>query len=108
MIPAATKGTFATGINAAGQVVGSYTTGDGTSHGFILAGGGYANFDNNEAGSGGDTLPDGINNLGQIVGTFIIFPQELAFIKLGNSYRFIVNPNNVNDAMLAHGINSVG
>ena len=47
------------------------------------------------AGNNGDTLADGINNLGQIVGTFINFPQELGFIKIGNSYPFIVYPLNV-------------
>jgi hypothetical protein len=66
-------------------VVGSYITGDGNSHGFIYAGRGYANFDDPDA-AGGDTLPDGINNLGQIAGTFNNFPaQELGFIKIGNS-----------------------
>jgi probable HAF family extracellular repeat protein len=106
--PAASRGTFATGINAAGQVVGSYTDASGDSHGFIYAGGGYANFDDPNAGNGGDTLPDGINNLGQIVGTYINFPQEYGFIKIGNSYPTIINPNNVNNATLAHGINSSG
>src|SRR5262249_35853425 len=70
--------------------------------------GGYANFDDPDAGNSGDTFPDGINNLGQIVGWFSNFPLEIAFIKIGNSYPFIVNPNNVNNVTLAHGINSQG
>src|SRR6266576_2888116 len=75
--PLAINGTFATGINASGQVVGTYTT-----------------FNDPDA-AGGDTLPDGINNLGQIAGTFNNFPvQELGFIKIGNSYPFIVYPLN--------------
>src|SRR5262245_1998383 len=106
--PSAVNGTFATGVNAAGQVVGSYTDASGISHGFVYAGGGYANFDDPDAGNSGDTLPDGINNLGQIVGWFSNFPQEIAFLKIGDSYPFIVNPNNVNDVTLAHGINSQG
>jgi probable HAF family extracellular repeat protein len=89
-------------------VVGSYTGADGTSHGFIYAGGGYANFDDPVA-AGGDNLPDGINNLGQIAGTFINFPQqELGFIKIGSSYPFIVYPLNINFVTEAHGINSLG
>jgi len=36
-LPSATNGTFATGINAAGQVVGSYNDASNTAHGFIYA-----------------------------------------------------------------------
>src|SRR5262249_25806651 len=39
---------------------------------------------------------------------YINGPQELGFIKIGNSYPFIVNPTNVNNVTLAHGINSSG
>jgi probable HAF family extracellular repeat protein len=106
--PLATNGTFATGINASGQVVGSYNDAGGTAHGFLLSGGTYTNFNDPDA-NGGDTLADGINNLGQIVGTFINFPaQELGYIKIGNSYPFIVYPLNVNFVTQAHGINSLG
>ena|SRR5947208_553405 len=90
--PLAINGTFATGINASGQVVGSYNDAGGTAHGFISGGGTYTTFNDPDA-AGGDTLPDGINNLGQIAGTFNNFPvQELGFIKIGNSYPFIVYP----------------
>src|SRR5919204_3508802 len=106
--PAAVNGTFATGVNAAGQVVGSYNDAGNTAHGFIYAGGGYANFNDPDAGNGGDTLADGINNLGQIVGTYINFPQEHGYIKIGNGYPFIVYPLNVNFVTEAHGINSIG
>src|SRR5262249_16307936 len=106
--PSASNGTFATGINATGQVVGSYNDASGEAHGFLYAGGRYTNFNNPDPGNGGDTLPDGINNLGQIVGTFINLPQELGFIKIGNSYPFIVNPTDVNAVVEAHGINSLG
>jgi probable HAF family extracellular repeat protein len=106
--PLAINGTFATGINASGQVVGSYNDAGGTAHGFLLSGGTYTTFNDPDA-NGGDTLADGINNLGQIVGTFINFPvQELAYIKIGNSYPFIVYPLNVNFVTEAHGINSLG
>lgn len=105
--PLATNGTFATGVNASGQVVGSYNAG-GNAHGFLLSGGTYTTFNDPDA-AGGDTLPDGINNLGQIAGTFNNFPvQELGFIKIGNSYPFIVYPLNVNFVTEAHGINSLG
>jgi probable HAF family extracellular repeat protein len=106
--PAAVNGTFATGINAAGQVVGDYNDAGNSAHGFIYAGGGYANFSDPDAGNSGDTLADGINNLGQIVGHYVNFPQELGYIKIGNNYRSIVNPTNVNNVTEAHGINSIG
>src|SRR5262249_51252456 len=61
-----------------------------------------------DAGSSGETFAQGINNLGQIAGYYINGPQELGFVKTGNSYPFIVNPNNVNNVTLAHGINSSG
>jgi len=102
-------GTLAYGINASGQVVGYYTntTGGGT-HGFLYSGGTYTNFDDPDAGNTGQTLAQGINNLGQIAGYYINGPQELGFIKIGNSYPFIVNPLNVNNVTQAHGINSSG
>jgi probable HAF family extracellular repeat protein len=106
--PLATNGTFATGVNASGQVVGSYNDAAGNAHGFLYSGGTYTTFNDPDAGNGGDTLADGINNLGQIVGTFINFPQELAYIKVGNSYPIIVYPLNVNFVTEAHGINSLG
>src|SRR6516165_3382556 len=102
-------GTLAYGINASGQVVGYYTntTGGGT-HGFLYSGGTYTNFDDPDAGNTGQTLAQGINNLGQIAGYYINGPQELGFIKIGNSYPFIVYPLNVNFVTEAHGINSSG
>ena len=42
--PSATGGTFATGINASGQIVGHYNTSSGD-HGFLLSGGTYTPLD---------------------------------------------------------------
>src|ERR1700757_4250991 len=69
--PLGINGTFATGVNASGQVVGSYNDSGGSAHGFLYSGGTYTTFNDPDAGNGGDTIPDGINNLGQVVGTFI-------------------------------------
>jgi probable HAF family extracellular repeat protein len=101
-------GTLAYGINASGQAVGYYTDSGGRDHGFLLNGGSYTNFDDPDAGNSGQTVAQGINNLGQIAGYYINGPQELGFVKTGNSYPFIINPNNVNNVTLAHGINSSG
>jgi probable HAF family extracellular repeat protein len=68
-VPDATS-TTAEGINARGQIVGSYTTGTGfpfQSHGFLFEEGAFTPLDVPDATS---TTPTGINARGQIVGTF--------------------------------------
>jgi uncharacterized membrane protein len=61
--PAATIGTFANGINATGQIVGSYLS--DAYHGFLLSGGKYTTLDD-PLGTDG-TFVNGINDIGQIV-----------------------------------------
>src|SRR5205807_2545796 len=83
-------GTLAYGINASGQVVGSYNDniGGGT-HGFLYSGGTYTTLDVPDAGANGTTVAQSINGLGQIAGYYnngagIAF----GFIQLGsNHYR---------------------
>jgi probable HAF family extracellular repeat protein len=65
--PLGTEGTFATGINDAGLIVGYYQNGSGT-HGFFYNGGTYTTLD--EASGMGETFVHSINNNGQIVGTY--------------------------------------
>ena len=43
--PSATRGTVATGINGAGQIVGEYFTAGSVSHGFLYSGGAYTTLD---------------------------------------------------------------
>jgi probable HAF family extracellular repeat protein len=59
--------TAATGINDAGQIVGSYIAADGNFHGFLLSEGIYTLVDVPGATS---TFIYGINNAGQIVGSY--------------------------------------
>jgi len=68
--------TFATGINDLGQIVGYYL-GPSAFHGFLLTGSAYITIDDplNRKASPGDgtpagTLANGINNAGQITGTY--------------------------------------
>jgi probable HAF family extracellular repeat protein len=65
-VPSAIFFTYATGINSAGQVVGTYQDADGV-HGFLLSEGDYATID-----PPGSTYTEahGINSAGQIVGTY--------------------------------------
>ncbi len=65
--PSATNGTFAFGINNAGQVVGDY--GDATGrHAFVENGGIYTNL--NDPSATGNTQAFGISNTGQIAGFY--------------------------------------
>jgi probable HAF family extracellular repeat protein len=57
--------TLATGINAAGDIVGAYDDASGVSHGFLLSGGVYTTIDYPGAAY---TSVTGINDVGQIVG----------------------------------------
>jgi uncharacterized membrane protein len=57
--------TTVSGINNAGQMVGSYSVGGHENHGFLLGGGVFSIIDFPGAAN---TLPEDINNLGQIVG----------------------------------------
>ena len=67
--PLATNGTFATGINDTGQIVGYYQDAIGTKHGFFYSNGNYVTVDD-PAGTAGTYLT-GINNSGQIVGNYL-------------------------------------
>jgi probable HAF family extracellular repeat protein len=65
--PAATLGTFASGINGSGQIVGQYQNASGL-HGFLLSGGTYTTLDDPAATRGTNAF--GINTAGQIVGYY--------------------------------------
>jgi hypothetical protein len=60
-------GTFATGINARGDIVGTYQDAGGGLHGFLLRHGQYTTLD---APNALLTTADGINDSGQIVGQY--------------------------------------
>jgi probable HAF family extracellular repeat protein len=68
LTPPGATSTEAFGINARGQIVGRYTDGSGTQHGFLLDNGSFATID-----IPGATRTDaiGINNRGQFVGLSI-------------------------------------
>jgi probable HAF family extracellular repeat protein len=104
--PKATSGTQAFGINALGQVVGSYSdgTGGGT-HGFLYNGGTYTTLDDPDAGSTGVTIAQGINDAGRIVGyTIDQFGSEFGFIKTGANYTQVFSPAPNGTHILLHGI----
>ena len=52
--PLAINRTFATGVNASGQAVGSYNDAGGNGHGFLYSGGTYTTFDDPDGSVGLD------------------------------------------------------
>jgi probable HAF family extracellular repeat protein len=90
--------TWATGINASGQIVGSYSDGTG-SHGFLLDNGSYTTLD--VPGSTG-TWANGINASDQIVGSY----SDVS----GNAHGFLLDNGSYTDIGFnyALGINDSG
>ena len=77
--PSAVNGTYATGVNGSGQIVGYYVDAGGGDHGFIYSNGIYTTLVGTEfLTSAGEApqrvsgtvsiVPEGINNSGEIVG----------------------------------------
>ncbi len=64
----AVSGTYAKGINDAGQIVGYYYDANNNVHGFVDNGGTYTTL--NDPSAAGGTYAEGINNAGQIVGYY--------------------------------------
>jgi probable HAF family extracellular repeat protein len=98
-VPNAT-GTNVSGINDAGQIVGTY----GLFHGFLYSGGSFSTIDVPNVSAG--TNARGINNAGQIVGTYFGGPH--GFLYSGGSFATIDVPNAFPGSSSASGINDAG
>jgi hypothetical protein len=82
-VPGSTS-TRAQGINASGQIVGTYGVGFPAAHGFLLNGGSYTTFD---VPGSITTEADGINASGQIVGVYHLpGGGPLGYLLSGGSY----------------------
>ena len=79
--PFALSGTQALGINATGQIVGSYLNAGGN-HGFLYSSGTYTILDDPLANQG--TVASGVNAAGMIVGSYSVNT---------NGHGFIYNPS---------------
>jgi len=114
--PAATRGTFANGINASSQIVGDYADNNSIVHGFLYNpnSGTYTTLDDPLAthDPGGGTIANGINGTGQIVGSYatgggmMVFIAH-AFLLSGGTYTTIDDPL-ANNGTIASGINDSG
>jgi hypothetical protein len=98
-VPGATY-TGCWGINAAGDIAGSYADSAGKVHGFFLSGGTYTSIDY----PGADlTVLYGLNNLGQVVGVtssigFVYDLQTQTFINIEYPGATLTVPTSINDA----------
>ena len=103
------SGTFAYGINAAGEVVGFYYDSSGDSHGFLYNTGTYTPLNDPSAGGGADgTIATGINDSGQIVGYYLDGSGvEHGFLYSGGTYTTIDDPS-ATGGTVALGINDAG
>ncbi len=105
-VPGATA-TLATGINAAGQIVGSYVDTFHRGHGFMLAGSKFTTVDPPGAIS---TSATGINDAGQIVGEYFGADTHgtVGFMLAAGRYTTIEVPGLGAGATHAIGINAAG
>jgi len=71
------EGTAANGINARGQIVGSYVDADGNGRGFVTDGTNYTTLD---CPAGNSTTIWAINSAGQIAGTCNVAGQRVGFV----------------------------
>lgn len=87
--------TTATGINDAGVISGFYVDTAGNTHGFLDNGGTFSSFDD-PAGAGTNTSFFGINNNGQVVGSFTDandVNNGLLYNILSNTWTTLNDPN---------------
>ena len=93
--PNASGFTMASGINDAGEVVGSYKDGNNT-HGFSYVSGAFTTLDvtfNDKLAI--STSANGVNNLGQIIGSFKDATGSHGFVLSVNVYTKFDDPNGV-------------
>src|SRR5579864_334346 len=91
--------TYATGINAQGDIVGYYEDSAAITHGFLLHQGLYTTFDEPKAIPGSGTFAQGINSQGDIVGEFRDHTGVDGFLLRHGHYTAIDDPKAVDNAM---------
>ncbi len=98
-------GTFADGINASGQIVGSYIDNSGNANGFLYSHGTWTTLDDPSAVNG--TFANGINASGQIIGSYTDGSgNENGFLYSNGTWTTLDDPSAVETT--AYAINSAG
>src|SRR4029077_8689079 len=98
--------TQATGINNAGQIVGTFF--DGTTHGFVYAGGTFTTIDVPDADvfTGFINGVNGINDTGHVVGATGFFTSSHGFLDVNGTFSPVDVPGAM--ATLPSNINNAG
>ena len=116
--PNASYGTYATGVNDSGQVVGYYGDANGTTQGFLYANGTFTTISDPNATAG--TFVTGINDSGQLVGYYTAVTStpipngvsetavNYGFVYANGAYTTIDNPNSSTYGTWLDGINNSG
>lgn len=79
----------ARGINARGEIVGNFLDSSGMSHGFFRSRGGTYSTIDVPASFGADTIARGINNVGEVVGDYIVFQTVNGVLNLPVQHGFV-------------------
>ena len=106
--PFGAQGTYALGINEAGQIVGYYLDGNGRHHGFLYDGVNFSRIDHPLGTTG--SVAYGINDAGQIVGYYAdVYSENHGFLYNLNTGTFtnLDDPLGTNGT-LAQAINDAG
>jgi probable HAF family extracellular repeat protein len=103
--PGATS-TVAAGIDAAGDIVGTFVDSSNRIHGFLLSGGVYTQLD--VPGGANETNASGINDVGQIVGSTDTNPLGLFVYDIPTQTYTTYSDGNNGGFLLAGGINNTG
>jgi probable HAF family extracellular repeat protein len=108
--PSGVFATVANGINARGQIVGTYADASGAQHGFLRSDGHYTTLDDpNAGGANGGTVANGINDRGQVVGSYVDGGgAQHGFLLSGGQYTTLDDPNGDGTGTFATGINDSG
>src|SRR5438874_7552692 len=86
------RGTNSSGINASGQIVGTFTNDSGR-HRFLYNGGVYTTLDDPSAFGPNGTVASGINASGQIVGDIYNASNQIeGFLYSGGTYTALNDP----------------
>ena len=96
-----------TGLNDSGMVIGFYIDSTGFSRGFVYTAGTFTVLNSTLAGAvSGSTLPFGINNAGDVVGSYNDGTTNRGFLYSGGVYAKLNVPGTNNTS--AEGINTAG
>src|SRR5262249_58607615 len=98
----AIEGTFASRINGGGEIVGSFDDSSHLLHGFVLSNGSFSTLDD-PAQNQPTTDAFGINNVGQIVGSYNDASGKHGFLLSGNTFVPIDDPSADNNALIGTG-----